>query len=263
MHLLPTTAVLATASLPAAAIATAEFSFEPTADTTMFADIAGFDPSWDDVSDAQGVSLWLSTTAGGVLHRALVRFDLGTIPDGMRIVTASLTLYESRARDSHEASLHRLLAPWGEGAPKRRRPGRRRSGRSRRRHLALTRPRRVRVVHARRRLCRRGQRADTGRCAEPGLHLGQHTEPGRRRAALDRRPLGQPWLDPDRLRGRRPERQALRQRRAAVRGTTAAAPGACRSRARAGDIPADRSRLGGTVAGWGRTIVRPNTECKP
>lgn len=116
MRLLPIAAALLTASLSAAAVEVDEYRFEPAADTTIFADIAGFDPRWDDVSDGQGESLWLSTTAGGVVRRALMRFDLGAIPQGAHIVSVSLTLYESRARDSHAASLHRVLAPWAEGA---------------------------------------------------------------------------------------------------------------------------------------------------
>lgn len=93
-----------------------QFRFVPAADTTIFADVAGSNLAWDDRSDGQGESLWLSTTGGGVLRRALVRFDLSTIPSGMRVVSASLTLYQSRSRTDHDVALHRLLAPWGEGA---------------------------------------------------------------------------------------------------------------------------------------------------
>lgn len=93
-----------------------ELRLSPAADTTIFADVSGFDRRWDDVSDGQGGSLWMSTTAGGVLRRSLIRFDLSSVPDGMAIVSASLTLYESRARDEHGIQLHRMLAAWGEGA---------------------------------------------------------------------------------------------------------------------------------------------------
>lgn len=100
----------------AQAAETQTFVFTPSADTTIFADVAGSNLSWDDKSDGQGSSLWLSTTAGGVLRRTLVQFDLSAIPAGMQVVSASLSLYESRARDDHEVALHRVLAPWGEGA---------------------------------------------------------------------------------------------------------------------------------------------------
>ncbi len=107
---------LALAAGTALAAAPVEYRFEPVADTTIFADVAGANLSWDERSDGQGESLWLSTTAGGVLRRALVRFDLGALPAGMQVVSASLTLYESRSRADHDVTLHRVLAPWGEGA---------------------------------------------------------------------------------------------------------------------------------------------------
>lgn len=100
---------------PVAALELAEYRLAPAADTTIFADISGVNRSWDDHSDGMGSSLWLSTTAGGIVRRALLRFDLSDIPAGMQGVSARLTPYESRARDSHDVGLHRLLAPWGEG----------------------------------------------------------------------------------------------------------------------------------------------------
>jgi hypothetical protein len=100
---------------PAVALDLTEYRLTPSADTTIFADINGLNRSWDDHSDGQGGSLWLSTTAGGIVRRALLRFDLSVIPAGMQVVSATLTLYESRARDSHDVSLHRVLASWGEG----------------------------------------------------------------------------------------------------------------------------------------------------
>jgi hypothetical protein len=103
-------------ALPARAAGETEYRLTPVADTTLFADISGVDRSWDDVSDALGNSLWTSTTAGGIVRRTLLRFDLGAIPSGQRVVFATLSLYESRARDGHEVQLHRVLAPWGEGS---------------------------------------------------------------------------------------------------------------------------------------------------
>jgi hypothetical protein len=107
-------------SLSAGTVASAradglDFQLVPVADTTIFADITGNNLSWDDVSDGQGESLWLSTTAGGVLRRSLVRFDLSAIPAGSLVVSATLTLYESRSRADHDVALHKVLAPWGEG----------------------------------------------------------------------------------------------------------------------------------------------------
>ncbi len=91
--------------------------FQPVADTTIFANATDA-PSvvdWDSVSDSQGGSLWLGTTAGGFVRRALLRFDLGSIPAGQVVVSASLRLFETRSVDDHAVRVHRLLSPWGEG----------------------------------------------------------------------------------------------------------------------------------------------------
>lgn len=119
-RLLALTLVLAGLSAGAPRLALAgpspvTYQFNPVADTSIYADVTGVDRSWDDVSDGQGESLWTSTTAGGIARRALVRFDLGAIPSGHRIVSATLTLYESRSRGSHEVTMHRMLGGWGEG----------------------------------------------------------------------------------------------------------------------------------------------------
>jgi hypothetical protein len=107
---------VAAAAAPAAATEQTTYQFTPSADTTLYADIAGLDRHWDDVSDGQGESLWLSTTGGGVLRRSLLRFDLQSIPAGQRVVSATLSLYELRAQDAHAVTVHRVLAPWGEGS---------------------------------------------------------------------------------------------------------------------------------------------------
>jgi hypothetical protein len=68
------------------------------------------------LSDGSGDYIWLSVTAEGLVRRALLKFDLSAVPPGAVIKQVSLKLYESRARDEHQVALHRLLAPWGEGA---------------------------------------------------------------------------------------------------------------------------------------------------
>lgn len=104
------------AAWPAWAQPATAFTFTPSADTSLFVDITGTNPAYEQVSDGQGSSLWLDTTAGGVLRRALLRFDLGAIPAGWQVSAVTLTLYQSRARSVHDVALHRVLAPWGEGA---------------------------------------------------------------------------------------------------------------------------------------------------
>jgi len=73
-------------------------------------------PGSSTLADGSGDFLWLSVTAEGLVRRMLVKFDLSAIPQGVAIRQVSLSLYESRARDTHDVALHRLLAPWGEGA---------------------------------------------------------------------------------------------------------------------------------------------------
>jgi hypothetical protein len=90
---------------------------QPVADATIFANATDA-PSvvdWDSVGDSQGGSLWLGTTAGGFVRRALLRFDLGSIPAGHAVVSVSLGLFETRSMDDHMVHVHRLLSPWGEG----------------------------------------------------------------------------------------------------------------------------------------------------
>jgi hypothetical protein len=67
------------------------------------------------VADGAGPHLWISVLAIGTNRRALIRFDLSAIPPGAVITEAALTLYQSRSRDNHDATLHRILVPWSEG----------------------------------------------------------------------------------------------------------------------------------------------------
>lgn len=86
----------------------AELSFPAALDTSIY--------SSGDFSDAQGPFLWVSVLADGTIRRALLKFDLASIPAGATVTEARLDLYQSRARAGHNLSLHRLLASWGEGA---------------------------------------------------------------------------------------------------------------------------------------------------
>jgi hypothetical protein len=88
---------------------------EAVADTTIFANQGG-DMAYDGISDGSGPNIWTSVLASGTTRRALVRFDLSSIPAGSRVVSASLQLFVVRARDEHDLSLHRILSAWGEGA---------------------------------------------------------------------------------------------------------------------------------------------------
>lgn len=85
------------------------------ADATVFHDVGG-SPAYDGVADGAGPNLWTSVLAAGVTRRALVRFDLSALPPGARVTEVSLSLAQIRARDGHAVAVHRVLAPWGEGA---------------------------------------------------------------------------------------------------------------------------------------------------
>ena len=57
------------------------------------------------------------TNGGGTLRRALLRFDLSSIPVGSTVTSVSLRLYMSQtAGGASGCALHRMLAAWGEGA---------------------------------------------------------------------------------------------------------------------------------------------------
>jgi LPXTG-motif cell wall-anchored protein len=108
---IPRALVLLTALLVGSARVAAqetELSFPAALDTSIY--------SSGDFSDAQGPYIWVSVLADGTVRRALLKFDLASIPVGATVTEARLDLYQSRARDGHNVSLHRLLASWGEGA---------------------------------------------------------------------------------------------------------------------------------------------------
>jgi len=90
----------------------ATYQLSPVADTTIFAEQNG-NSDYDSTSDG-GPNLWVATTFGSQMRRALLRFDLSAIAPGSRITSVQLSLYEIRARDNGNVALHRVLASWGE-----------------------------------------------------------------------------------------------------------------------------------------------------
>ena len=79
-------------------------------DNTMYAESGAF-------SNGAGNYLFTGTTDNGSARRALLRFDLSSIPAGSTINSVSLRLYCSRAKQntSYSISLHRVFTAWGEG----------------------------------------------------------------------------------------------------------------------------------------------------
>lgn len=106
-------AAMALVMVSAAWGAPVEYRLPLAADTTIYA-AQGGGTEYDAVSDGAGANLWTAVTAGGVIRRALLRFDLAAIPAGSQVLSVTLTLHEIRSRETHATSLHRVLAPWGE-----------------------------------------------------------------------------------------------------------------------------------------------------
>ncbi len=88
----------------------------PDRDNTLYERASG------DLSNGAGPSLFFGRTggnAGNVRRRALVRFDLSSIPPGSVVNSVQLTLEVDLVppgATGFDAALHRVLADWGEGA---------------------------------------------------------------------------------------------------------------------------------------------------
>jgi hypothetical protein len=87
--------------------------FTPQADATLFEDNPEF-------ASGAGDFLFVGPIASGSQRRALLRFDLSSIPAGARVNSVSLRFTVDRAAIASsltdQAYLHRVLAPWGEGS---------------------------------------------------------------------------------------------------------------------------------------------------
>lgn len=87
----------------------------PDRDNTLYERAAG------DLSNGSGSHLFFGRTggnAGNLLRRALMRFDLGSIPPGSTINNVELVLEVDLVPPTatgFDATIHRLTADWGEG----------------------------------------------------------------------------------------------------------------------------------------------------
>jgi len=84
-------------------------------DSSIFSEKGG---SGEDLANGQG-PLFSGASTVGDTRRALLRFDLSSIPSGSRFSSAMLQLYLSNAEtgtvSQRNTLLHRVLADWGEG----------------------------------------------------------------------------------------------------------------------------------------------------
>ncbi len=99
------------AALTQTATAQSSLTLSPTADTTLYQTVDG------STSNSAGDSMFAGLTLRGAgLRRALIRFDLSQVPAGHIVTNARLLLHVTRANGAPASvSLHRTLAPWGEG----------------------------------------------------------------------------------------------------------------------------------------------------
>jgi len=67
-------------------------------------------------SNGAGEHIFAGRTGDGYLRRALITFDLSSIPPGSTITGATVTLFMSRSKTRGvDVSFHRATAAWGEG----------------------------------------------------------------------------------------------------------------------------------------------------
>src|SRR5436190_13401333 len=95
-------------------------SFLPQKDNTIYLDLNG------QLSNGQGIYLFVGKTTNDLLRRGLIAFDLSSIPTNATVTAATLSLYSNRPRPNDVAvdvSLNRASRNWGEGASNAGEPG--------------------------------------------------------------------------------------------------------------------------------------------
>ena len=101
-------------ALAPAALAQEEVVLEPSKDNTLYETNDGA------TSNGSGTHLFagrVGTGGNGAIRRALIAFDLSSIPTGATIESAELTITMSRsAADETNVTLHRVERDWGEGS---------------------------------------------------------------------------------------------------------------------------------------------------
>jgi hypothetical protein len=92
---------------------------EPSKDNTLFQSVDG------GLSNGAGPHLFVGTNEQNNERRAVIAFDLGSIPDHATINAATISLHVSQTRSvtPQPIDVHRLLADWGEGTSNSGEPG--------------------------------------------------------------------------------------------------------------------------------------------
>jgi hypothetical protein len=87
----------------------------PSKDNTLYEAV----PDSSLKSNALGELMFAGTSGVGDIRRAIVAFDLTSIPAGSAVQSATLTLYNTAPRSTTvPVGLYRVLADWGEGSSK-------------------------------------------------------------------------------------------------------------------------------------------------
>lgn len=111
--------VAALASIFEAAPASAQLAAPPDRDNTLYEEAAQTEGCFAGTSNGAGQYIFSGFTNTGEERRAVLHFDLSSIPPGSTILTATVTLNLNRAGNGSEPTdlfgLRRLTADWGEG----------------------------------------------------------------------------------------------------------------------------------------------------
>jgi hypothetical protein len=84
-------------------------SFTPSKDNTIYSDLTSN-------SNGLGVNFTAGKTSGGGIRRALLAFDLSSIPTGATVTAVTLTLHMNKTKPGADnVAVHKLLSDWGEG----------------------------------------------------------------------------------------------------------------------------------------------------
>jgi len=116
--------LLLAGAVSTAAGAATEVLLQPGQDNTLYETSIDSGETVNERSNGAGNFLFAGRTgfdAGFRLRRAVLKFDLGDLPPDAEILSAELTLYQSKSAPGSppaEMGLHRVLQAWGEGTSK-------------------------------------------------------------------------------------------------------------------------------------------------
>ena len=103
--------------LPIALLPFVSISWGETATVFPSKDNTLYESSTGNLSNGSGFHLFVGTTAASDVRRALLHFDLSSVPPGSLVSDAELVLYMNRSKAGpNEINVHRMISDWGEGS---------------------------------------------------------------------------------------------------------------------------------------------------